>query len=143
MGHGVIHEVPHPRNDRGRAAAAKGQPALLTWSVLMKAVLVVLSLAAIVQAPAVHGTDFETMRLAHELGEVLGSEEACGFSFDQAAIASFVEERVPPDAMGFTSSLSAATRSTERQLPSFSASATTAHCTQVRRVAVSYGFLAE
>lgn len=79
--------------------------------------------------------------MATELGSVLASEEACGLTFDQAAVAAFIEEKVPADDMGFTSTLSMMTKGQQFQIEEMSASSKTAHCTQIARVAASYGFI--
>lgn len=80
------------------------------------------------------------MTLANELGSVLASEELCGLAYDQAAIAGFIEKRVRADDLAFASSLKMMTSGNEFQLRGMSPSSKTAHCTQIRRVAKSYGF---
>lgn len=87
--------------------------------------------------------EFESMQLASNLGTVLASEEPCGFTFDQTAIAAFIENKVPADDMGFASILSMMTQGQRIQIDRMSASSKTAHCTQIKRVASSYGFLAQ
>lgn len=84
--------------------------------------------------------DFKSIQLAHELGSILAAEESCGLSYDQAAIAAFIEKKVRADDMGFSGQLRVQTAGQEYQMKSMSASAKTAHCTQARRVAKSYGF---
>jgi hypothetical protein len=84
--------------------------------------------------------DLKSMALANELGSVLASEELCGLAFDQSAIAAFVEKRVKSDDLSFASSLKMMTSGNELQLRGMSSSSKTAHCTQIRRVAKSYGF---
>jgi hypothetical protein len=81
------------------------------------------------------------IQLANELGTVLASEGACGLSFNQEAITAFIEEQVPEDDMGFPSILQTMITGTEFQLRDMSASARTAHCTQITRIARSYGFI--
>lgn len=100
------------------------------------AATVIGSVAAMTAAPA-----GATMQLANELGTVIASEEACGLTFDQAAIAAFIDERVPDDDMGFPSMLQTMIAGTEFQLRDMSESAKTAHCTQIRRVARRHGFV--
>ena len=84
--------------------------------------------------------DMESMMLATQLGSVLAAEDFCGLTYDQAAIAAFVEAEVAPDDMAFPSTLSAMTDGHRYQQDTMSASAKTAHCTQIGRVAASYGF---
>lgn len=81
------------------------------------------------------------MQLAHELGSVISAEAPCGLAYDQAAIAAFIEKRVRADDMGFSGQLRVQTSGQEFQMKSMSESAKTAHCTQARRVAKSYGFI--
>lgn len=83
----------------------------------------------------------ESMRLATELGTVLASEEPCGLTFDQSAIAAFIEGKVAADDMSFASRLNLMTKGQEVQIEEMSASSKTAHCTQIKRVAASYGFI--
>tara|TARA_R110002020_G_scaffold10801_22_gene41076 strand:- start:5005 stop:5337 length:333 start_codon:yes stop_codon:yes gene_type:complete len=85
-------------------------------------------------------SDVDSMMLASQLGSVLAAEDFCGFDFDQAAIAAFIEAKVAADDMAFPSTLSTMTDGHRYQQESMSASAKTAHCTQIGRVAVSYGF---
>ncbi|WP_100965552.1 signal recognition particle [Bosea sp. FBZP-16] len=104
---------------------------------LIKAgVLVAAALAASVAA----AQDMKAIALANELGSLLASEALCELSYDQAAIAAFVEKRVKPDDMSFTNNLRMMTGGQEIQLKSLTASGKTAHCTQIKRVAKSYGF---
>lgn len=81
------------------------------------------------------------MSLANELGTVIGSEAACGLTFDQGAIAAFIEDEVAADDMGFASTLTMMVQGQEYMIEEMSKSARTAHCTQVARVAKSYGFI--
>lgn len=81
------------------------------------------------------------MKLATEVGTVLASEEGCGLTFDQPAIAAFIEAKVPADDMSFASTLSMMTKGSAYQIEEMSASSKTAHCTQIKRVAASYGFI--
>jgi hypothetical protein len=78
--------------------------------------------------------------LAANLGSVLGSEKLCGLTYDQAAIQAFIEKHVPARDMQFPSLLVLMTRGAESENESMSKSAVTAHCTQIARIAESYGF---
>jgi len=108
----------------------------------MHRIVLPLILALSATAPVL-ADDFESMQLANQLGSVLASEEPCGFAFDQAAIAAFIEDKVSPDDMGFASTLNMMTQGQRIQIDQMSASSKTAHCTQIRRVATSYAFLAK
>ncbi|WP_247653367.1 signal recognition particle [Pannonibacter phragmitetus] len=83
----------------------------------------------------------DSMRKAQQLADVLGSEAACGLTYDQEAISAYIDKAIPADDMSFTSNLNMFVSATEFQLQGMSTSAKTAHCTQVRRVAKSFGFL--
>lgn len=96
--------------------------------------------AAVFAASAGAAQDMKAIALANELGSVLASEALCELSYDQAAISAFVEKRVKADDMSFANNLRMMTGGQEMQLKSLSASGKTAHCTQIKRVAKSYGF---
>jgi hypothetical protein len=83
----------------------------------------------------------ESLALANDLGDVLASEEVCGLSYKPVAIERFIAEKVKAEDMGFTNALNTMTRGKRRQFQEMSASQKTAHCTQIRRVARSYGFI--
>ncbi|WP_054310010.1 hypothetical protein [Mesorhizobium sp. 1M-11] len=84
---------------------------------------------------------YNALVLANELGNVLAAEELCGLTFDQPAIAAFIEKRVPADDMSFAGFLQMQVDGIRMGFADMSASQKTAHCTQIRRVAKSYGFL--
>jgi hypothetical protein len=79
--------------------------------------------------------------LSVQLGAILGSEVFCGLTYDQRAIQAFVEKNVGADDMQFASELKLMTDGIDVQNKQMSASEKTARCTQIRRVARSYGFL--
>jgi len=85
--------------------------------------------------------DMKSIQTATELGSVLASEELCKLSFDQAAIAAYIEANVAADDMSFPSTLTMMISGSEYQLSSLSGSALTAHCTQIARIAKSYNFV--
>jgi len=103
----------------------------------------VLAAAALVSAaPAfAQGGSLASGELALNLSSVLGAEEFCGLSYDQAAIQAFIEERVPADDMGFASSLALMTSGADFQQSMMSGSAKTAHCAAITRTARHYGFI--
>lgn len=105
----------------------------------MYRILIAAALAA--ASTPVLAQGLESMKLATELGTVLASEEPCGLTFDQTAIAAFIEAKVPADDMGFASTLNMMTEGQKYQIEEMSASSKTAHCTQIKRVAASYGFI--
>jgi hypothetical protein len=105
----------------------------------MKIMIGAAILAAMV-VPA-HAQGLGSMQIATALGSVLASEKACGLSYDQAAIAAYIEDNVSAEDMSFTSTLQMMTAGQEMQIADLSPSSKTAHCTQVARVAKSYKFV--
>ncbi|MCA1304836.1 signal recognition particle [Nitratireductor aquimarinus] len=85
--------------------------------------------------------DLQRMKMATQLGSLLGSEEACGLSFNHDAVARFIDTKVPEDDMEFTSMLSTMTGGTSYDLESMPKSQKVAHCRQIERVARSHGFI--
>jgi hypothetical protein len=83
----------------------------------------------------------DSTNIAIQLGNILGSEEPCGLSYDPAAIEAFIEKNVAADDMEFPGTLDMMTRAATRQIKEQGASAKTAHCSQVRRVAKANGFI--
>lgn len=79
--------------------------------------------------------------VAHQLGNVIASEVPCGLSYNQDAIARFIEENVSDSEMGFASMLSLMTDGASVSIGQLTSSGKTAHCTQIRRVAKKYGFV--
>jgi hypothetical protein len=69
------------------------------------------------------------------------AEEFCELEFDQRSIEAFVEKRVSANDLDFASSLSAMTSGTKYENQRFSPSEKTARCTQMIRVAKTYGLL--
>lgn len=99
----------------------------------------VAALVAFSGAANAQGND--SFQIALELGTVLGSEAACGLSYDQAAIEAFIDDRIAADDMSFPSTLNTMTGGTEFEIAEMSPSSKTAHCRQIRRIAESYGFV--
>ena len=92
----------------------------------------------IISSPAVaDNTDLE-----RNLGSVLGSETACGLTYDQDAIRSFIVKNADANDMSFARNVASYTAGTKFEIEKMmSASSLTAHCTQIRRVAKQYGFI--
>lgn len=99
----------------------------------------VIAVIMLIVGPALADTDSFT--LATELASVIGSEQDCGLSFDQPAIEKYIADHVKADDMSFPSTLQMMIPATRYQFASMSASAKTAQCAQVRRIAKSYGFI--
>ena len=98
-------------------------------------------LIAVAPVTALAWTDLERSSAAQALGDVLASEEPCGLTYDQDAIGAHIDASVPADDAEFTSMLTMMTMGAAHQLDRMSASALTAHCRQIERVAKSYGFI--
>ncbi len=91
--------------------------------------------------PALAWSDLERMNVAMALGDLLASEEACGLTYDQDAIAAYIDKHVPAEDMEFSSNLTMMTMGQKAQLADMSVSQRTAHCRQVGRVAKANGFI--
>jgi hypothetical protein len=72
---------------------------------------------------------------------VIGSEQACGLTYDRDPIERFITEHVKASDMSFPSTLNMMTMGTKVAIKEMSESSLTAHCTQIRRVAKEYGFI--
>ncbi|AQZ51933.1 hypothetical protein [Martelella mediterranea] len=103
--------------------------------------LVMIGMTFLLLGANAQAQDFEMMQLAQNLGDVLASEEPCGLTYDQDAIAAFIADKVPADDMGFNSDLSTMTMGASYMFANMSGSQKTAHCAQTERVAKSYGFI--
>ena len=77
-------------------------------------------------------------KTALALGTVLGSEVACGFDLDTAAVQAFVAERVDPAEMNFASSLDLMAQGTAVQVEAMTDAAKAAHCEAVTASAKHY-----
>jgi hypothetical protein len=105
----------------------------------MRAALLLFAFAEI--ALARNGAVAAEQNLAEDLATVLGSEEFCGLTYDQSAIQAFVEKRVAADDLTFAGDLNTYTGGTKYENRAMSASEKTARCTQIQRVAKSFGFI--
>lgn len=85
--------------------------------------------------------EMESAKMANELGTVLGSERWCNLSFDQTAVAAWIDDNVRAEDMGFASMLDLMTQTTGMQVSAMSGSSLTAHCRQIERTARHYGFI--
>ncbi|SDO20178.1 hypothetical protein SAMN04488061_0552 [Filomicrobium insigne] len=106
----------------------------------MKMVLSIAGAVALMPSTAHALSDMERFEIASNLARVIAAEEACGLSYDQAAIAAYVDKMVPPDDMKFPGELAMSTSGARFELEQMSKSAKTAHCRQIERVAKSHGF---
>jgi hypothetical protein len=83
----------------------------------------------------------DSITVALNLGSVIGSEQACGLTYDRDPIERFITEHVKASDMSFPSTLNMMTMGTKVAIKEMSESSLTAHCTQIRRVAKEYGFI--
>ncbi len=83
----------------------------------------------------------ESMGRAQELGTVLGSENLCDLTLDQAGIEAWIAANVAPDDLSFASNLQTMTMGQEFQQNNMSASSKTAHCAAVRQSARTMGLI--
>lgn len=90
---------------------------------------------------AQQGVNMQGVLIAEQLGDVLASEKFCSLKYDQGAIAAYITQHVAADDMFFAALLQSQTKGYEMDLDTMSPSAKTAHCTQIDRVARSYGFI--
>jgi hypothetical protein len=104
---------------------------------MLRAVALAFLLPAVVMA----ADDLETMELADNLGFVLAGGEKCGYTFDDSAVIAFVQERVPPDELGFASMLNTMVTGATFQLEQLSDSAFIAQCAVVEQTARHYSFM--
>jgi Tfp pilus assembly protein PilE len=104
----------------------------------LKAILCATTLSALT-APS-YAANLEMMKLTQNLATVLAAETYCELSYNQDVIAAFIEEHVAADDMEFAGNLQSTTSMKSYQLKDMSAASKVAHCTQIKRVAQSYGF---
>lgn len=99
-------------------------------------------MTALLAAPAsASAQNYQSMQMATDLGGILGSEQACRLSFDQAAIERWIDQNVDPSDMSFPSTLAMMTQGAEFQIQSMQGSALAAHCRSVERTARHFGFI--
>jgi len=96
-----------------------------------------LLIAAIPVWPSIVGASDD---VAHELGSMLASEKFCELTYNQEAIAAYIEQNVDEGDMGFASMLRLMTTGHSVGLKELDESGKSAHCTQIRRVAKKYNF---
>ncbi len=97
-------------------------------------------LAVFLAAPAAAQT-MASMQSATELGTVIGSEQACGLTLDQAGIEAWIAANVAEDDMSFASTLNMMVQGTAFQIEEMTQSAKTAHCAAVKRSAGKMGLI--
>jgi hypothetical protein len=78
--------------------------------------------------------------VAQGLADVIAAEEFCGLAYDQPAIETFIADNVADDDLQFTGLLKGLIFVAKAAQETMSASAATAHCAQIRRLAAAYRF---
>lgn len=106
----------------------------------MRKLLIALAVAGSF-SPAAFAFDLDRMQLASRLASVIAAEKFCGLTYDQDAIAGFIDKKVAADDLGFAPELQNYITLEGFSQDKMTASAKTAHCRQIARVAVSYGFV--
>lgn len=92
-------------------------------------------------SPASAWSDIDRMKAANALGNLLGSETACGLTFDQEAVSRYIDENVPADDMEFAPMLDMMATGAEVQIKEMVGSRKAAHCRLVERAAKSHSFI--
>lgn len=101
----------------------------------------ILAATAAVLSQSAFALSDDPVRIALDLGTVIGSEQACGLSYDLAAIEAFIDSNAPASDMQFMSTMNTSVSATHYDMRRFSEAQKAAHCAQIRRVAKSYGFV--
>lgn len=78
---------------------------------------------------------------ASELGAILGSEEFCGLTLDQAGIEAWIAANVSKDDLSFPTNLQTMTMGQKYNQEGMSGSAKIAHCAAVKQSAAAAGLI--
>lgn len=105
-----------------------------------KAIGVSILITVLWSAVASAGSTTET---AEQLGNLLGSETACGLTFDKDAVRAYIEKNVPASDLDFTRNLNTDVRLAEYRAKKMGSTQQAAHCFQVKRNAEALGLLAK
>lgn len=100
-----------------------------------------LSIALAFSASVASGQSFDSMMRATELGTVLAAEDLCGLSFNQGAVADWIDNNTDPSDMGFPGTLQMMVEGSKFQNSEMTGSVLTAHCRSVERTARHFGFI--
>lgn len=82
-----------------------------------------------------------SMTLATELGTLLGSERACGLTYDLDAIDRFIDTQVDPSEMNFPALLGTMAQGQEMNVGQMTEATRRAHCRAVAQTARHHGFI--
>jgi hypothetical protein len=106
------------------------------WNFLLTAACLTIAFAT----GPVHAQE-DSGALAVALGEALGSEGVCNFTYDQSAIRTVLDKNGRKEDAEFSNTLRMVTGWTQYQESTMSASAKADRCTEIELVARSYGFI--
>ena len=96
--------------------------------------------ALIAWAVAGGGADAEeNVELGLTMGEVVGSEQICGYTIDQKKLEEFILDKVDADDAEFSYRVARGARLMPGDYERMSRSAKTTHCVQMRRLVKTYG----
>jgi len=101
----------------------------------------ILATLALCAQPCLAMTDLEASELAANIGTLLGSEAGCGFTYDQTAVAAWVNAHVPPDRLDFPTVMQSYSTMTGWSFDKMTASEKTAHCTAIGNSARHLGLM--
>lgn len=107
----------------------------------MPRLIIISFVLMLVPLSALAGYDRSSWELAEQLGRILGSEDFCGLTFDQNAIAEFIRKNVKEDDTEFANSLNMTTQNAARETKDMTSSQKTALCVQITRTAKSFSFI--
>lgn len=92
-------------------------------------------------ASAQDSSPIASLARASELGAILGSEELCGLTLDQAGIEAWIAANVAKDDLSFATNLQTMTMGQKYNSEGMSASAKIAHCAAVKQSATAAGLI--
>jgi hypothetical protein len=105
----------------------------------MKLLITLTALVLATATSARAGTD--KSQVAEQLGNLLGSEKACGLAYNHEAIEAFIRERIPPTDLDFPALLQTHTWLAHLGIKDMSESSLVAHCYQIRQLAKEYNLI--
>ena len=85
--------------------------------------------------------DMAVVVVAGDLASLLASEALCDLTYDLDAIDRFIDDHVPPGAMGFAGYLDLATRAGRMQYAEMEGASLRAHCRAIEATARHLGFI--
>jgi hypothetical protein len=105
------------------------------------AALPVVACAVVLLATSPGRAEDLSSSVAVSLGEVLGAEDFCGLTYDQAAVKSFMDKNVRKDDADFASTLRMVTGWTKYRDGTMSVADKTDECSGIAQTARSFGLI--